>query len=232
MGSLPFNAVDIIVLGIVVVSGLLAFARGLVREVLAIVGWVGAAIITLYGIPYIRPYIGLFVHQEQIILDVIGGTFIFIVTLVALSLAGVGIARQISDSELSALDRSLGFVFGVARGMVLICLSYIVIIWALPPADHPRALRDARTLPLIDMGKELLTGLMPDSWRGNTARRSEEMRRDAEAEAKRIRDEAYKALIAPQVKPTAAAPRDTQGYSDKQRQVLDNLLEGNKGTTK
>lgn len=232
MDSLPVNAVDLIVIGIVVISGLLAFARGLVREVLAIVGWVGAAIITLYGIPIVRPYVGMFVHQEQIILDVIGGTFIFVVTLVAISLASIGIARQINDSELSALDRSLGFVFGVARGMVLICLAYMVIIWALPPADHPRALREARTLPLIDMGKELLTGLVPESWRGSTAKRSEELRRDAEAEARRNASKALETLMTPQVKPAAGAPREAQGYSDKQRQELENLLQGSKEQTK
>jgi membrane protein required for colicin V production len=227
MDSLPINPADLIVLAIIVISGLLAFARGLVREVLSIVGWVGAAIITLYGIPYVRPYVGLFVHQEQIIVDVVGGTIIFILTLVALSLASVGVARQVKDSQLNALDRSLGFAFGVARGMVLICLSYMVIVWALPPADHPKALREARTLPFIETGVVLLTGLVPDSWRGTTARRSEDIRRDAEAEARRAAGKAMETLIQPQVKP--APPRETQGYNETERQQLDRLLQGAKG---
>jgi len=227
MDSLPINPADLIVLAIIVISGLLAFARGLVREVLSIVGWVGAAIITLYGIPYVRPYVGLFVRQDQIIVDVVGGTIIFIVTLVALSLASVGVARQVKDSQLNALDRSLGFVFGVARGMVLICLSYMVIVWALPPADHPKALREARTLPFIETGVALLTGLVPESWRGATAKRSEDMRRDAEAEARRAAGKAMETLIQPQVKPAPA--RETQGYNEKERQQLDRLLQGAKG---
>lgn len=227
MDSLPINPADLIVLAIIVISGLLAFARGLVREVLSIVGWVGAAIITLYGIPYVRPYVGLFVHQEQIIVDVVGGTIIFILTLVALSLASVGVARQVKDSQLNALDRSLGFAFGVARGMVLICLSYMVIVWALPPADHPKALREARTLPFIETGVVLLTGLVPDSWRGTTARRSEDIRRDAEAEARRAAGKAMETLIQPQVK--SAPPRENQGYNETERQQLDRLLQGAKG---
>ncbi len=228
MDSLPFNPADLIIVAIIAVSGLLAFARGLVREVLSIVAWVGAAIITLYGIPYVRPYVGMFVHQDQIIVDVVGGTIIFILMLVVLSLASVSVARQVKDSQLNALDRSLGFVFGVGRGMVLICLSYMVIVWSLPPADHPKALREARTLPFIETGTELLKGLVPESWRGGaTARRSDEMRRDAEAEARRAAGKAMETLIAPQVK--TAPARDSQGYNDKERQEMDRLLQGAKG---
>jgi membrane protein required for colicin V production len=227
MDSLPINPADLIVLAIIVISGLLAFARGLVREVLSIVGWVGAAIITLYGIPYVRPYVGMFVRQDQIVVDVVGGTIIFILTLVALSLASVGVARQVKDSQLNALDRSLGFAFGVARGMVLICLSYMVIVWSLPPADHPKALREARTLPFIETGAELIKGLVPESWRGGaTARRSEDMRRDAEAEARRAAGKAMETLIQPQVR--SAPPRETQGYNEQERQQLDRLLQGAK----
>jgi membrane protein required for colicin V production len=228
MDGLPINPADLIVLAIIVISGLLAFARGLVREVLSIVGWVGAAIITLYGIQYVRPYVGLFVRQDQIIVDVVSGTIIFIVTLVALSLASVGVARQVKDSQLNTLDSSLGFVFGVARGMVLICLSYMVMLWALPPAEHPKALREARTLPFIETGAELIKGLVPETWRGATAKRSEEMRRDAEAEAKRAAGKAMDTLMQPQVKPAPA--RETQGYQDKDRQQLDRLMQGTKGT--
>jgi membrane protein required for colicin V production len=230
MDSLPFNPADLIIVAIIVVSGLLAFARGLVREVLSIVAWVGAAIITLYGIPYVRPYVALFIQQEQIIVDVVGGTIIFILMLVVLSLASVSVARQVKDSQLNALDRSLGFVFGVGRGMVLICLSYMVIVWSLPPADHPKALREARTLPFIETGVVLLTGLVPESWRGATAKRSEDQRRDAEAEAKRAAGKAMETLIAPQVKPAPA--RDTQGYNEKERQDMERLLQGAKGVQK
>ncbi len=226
MDSLPFNPADLIIVAIIVVSGLLAFARGLVREVLSIVAWVGAAIITLYGIPYVRPYVGLFVQQEQIIVDVVGGTIIFILTLVVLSLASVGVARQVKDSQLNALDRSLGFAFGVGRGMMLICLSYMVIVWSLPPADHPKALREARTLPFIETGVDLLKGLVPESWRGATAKRSDDMRRDAEAEARRAAGKAMETLIAPQVK--AVPARGAPGYNDKERQEMDRLQQGAK----
>jgi membrane protein required for colicin V production len=227
MDSLPFNAADLIIIAIIAVSGLLAFARGLVREVLSIVAWVGAAIITLYGISFVRPYVALFVQQDQFIVDVIGGTIIFILTLVVLSLGSMGVARQVKDSQLNALDRSLGFAFGVVRGMVLICLSYMVVVWSLPEADRPKALREARTLPFIETGSELLKGLVPEGWRGAMAKRSEEMRRDAEAEARRAAGKAMETLIQPQVKPTQA--RDAQGYNDKERQEMDRLLQGAKG---
>jgi len=226
MDSLPINPADLVVVAIIVVSGLLALARGLVREVLSIVGWVGAAIITLFGIPYVKPYVGAVVNQDEFVVNVVTGVAIFVVTLIALSLASYGIARQVKDSQLSALDRSLGFVFGVARGMVLVCLAYMVIAWALPEPDHPRSLREARTLPFIQMGVHLLTGLVPDSWRQD-GKRAAEIRRNAEAEARRNADKAMETLVAPQ--PKAPPPRDSQGYKPDERRDMERLIQGTKG---
>jgi membrane protein required for colicin V production len=226
--SLPINPADLVVIAIIIVSGLLALARGLVREVLSIVGWVGAAIITLFSIPYVKPYVAPLINQDEFVVNVVTGVLIFVVTLIAISLASYGIARQVKDSHLSALDRSLGFVFGVVRGMVLVCLAYMVIAWALPEPDHPRALREARTLPFIQMGVNLLTGLVPDSWRSNGTKRTEEQRRKDEAEeARRNAAKVLETLVAPQ--PKAPAPRETQGYKPDERRDMERLIQGTKG---
>ncbi len=228
MDGLPVNAVDLIIAAIVVVSGLLAFARGLVREVLSIIGWVGAAVVTLFAVPHVRPYLAPMVGTDPFLLNVATGVLIFVVTLVALSLASFGIAKQVKNSQLSALDRSLGFIFGLVRGAVLVCLAYMALVWSMPdPAQHPRVIQEARSLPLVQMGMATLTGMVPESWRGTTAKRSEDIRRDAEREAQRAAARALETLVAPQ--PKAAAQRETQGYNPKERQDMERLIQGTKG---
>ena len=229
MDSLPVNAVDLIVVAIVVISGLLAFARGLVREVLSIIGWVGAAIITLFGVPYLRPYMTPIVGTDTFILNVVTGVLIFVVTLIALSLASFAIARHVKNSQLSALDRSLGFIFGLLRGGVLVCLAYLVLVWSVPdPQQHPRVVQEARCLPLVQSGVAILTGLLPESWRGSATRRTEEIRRGAETEAQRATAKAMETLMT--LQPRAQAPRETPGYKPKERQDMERLIQGTKGT--
>lgn len=228
MDSLPVNAVDLIVAAIVVISGLLAFARGLVREVLSIIGWVGAAIITLFGVPYVRPYIAPIVGTDTFVLNVVTGVLIFVVTLIALSLASFAIARQVKNSQLSALDRTLGFIFGLLRGAVLVCLAYLVLVWSVPdPQQHPQVVKEARCLPLVQAGVAILNDLIPENWRGSTTRKAEEIRRSTETEAQRAAQRALEALIAPQ--PRAQPPREQPGYNPKERQDMDRLIQGTKG---
>ena len=229
MDSLPVNAVDLIVAAIVVISGFLAFARGLVREVLSLAGWIGAAILTYFGVPHLSPYMVAIVGSDPFILNVVTGVLIFVVPLIALSLASFSIARHVKDSHLSALDRSLGFVFGLLRGAALVCLAYLALVWSVPdPQQHPRAVLEARCLPLVQAGVAVLTGLVPERVRGSAGKRTEEIRRGAETEAQRAAQKAMETLIAPQ--PRAQAPRDTTGYNPKERQDMDRLIQGTKGT--
>ena len=71
------------------------------------------------------------------------------------------ISKRVQDSALNALDRSLGFLFGLARGAVVICLLYLGIEWMIPPAEQPTWLRSARTMTLIETGAHWLKSLVP-----------------------------------------------------------------------
>ena len=62
----------------------------------------------------------------------------------------------------SPIDRTLGFVFGLARGVFLVCLAYLLIAMALPPADWPPWLRDAKSGPYLNEGADLLKGFLPE----------------------------------------------------------------------
>ena len=122
MAELPFTFLDIAIGIVLLVSGLLAFVRGFVHEVLAVGAWVGAIFIAVFGFPYLRPYARDLIPHE-LAADVAAGAAIFVVALVVLSLLTRALSDRVKDSALNALDRSLGFVFGLLRGAVLVCLA-------------------------------------------------------------------------------------------------------------
>jgi membrane protein required for colicin V production len=137
--------VDFAVVGVVTVSALLAFMRGLVREVLGIGAWVGAGAASVWGLPLVRPQF----HQwfgTSPWADPIAFVAIFVVALIALMLVAHAIGRVVRGSPLGGLDRTLGLVFGLVRGAALVILAYIVG-GMLVPVDHwPGPLLEARLL--------------------------------------------------------------------------------------
>ena len=169
INDLPINVVDIGVLLILLVSAVLAYARGFVHEVLSVGGWVGAIFATFYGFPYAKPFARKYIALD-LAADLVAGTVIFIVTLVFLSLITRAIAKQVQASALNVLDRSLGFLFGLARGAVLVCVAYIGLELMVPEEDHPAVIRDARTMQLIKPGAALLKSLVPDHITGTSAK--------------------------------------------------------------
>ena len=162
MADFSFTLADVGVLVVLIISSLLAFARGLIKETLSVVGWVGAILAVLYLFPFLQPYTREFVPLD-ILADAITAITIFVIALVAISIVSYAIAKRVRDSSLNAVDRSLGFVFGLVRGGVVICIAYLILVQLVPPADHPSWIREARSLPTTEIGANLLLKLVPES---------------------------------------------------------------------
>ena len=161
MDSLPVNVTDIGVGVVLLVSALLAYARGFVHEVLAVGGWIGAIFATIYGFPYVKPFARDLIDLQWVA-DLSAGTVVFIVSLVVLSIITRAISNRVQASMLNALDRSLGFLFGIARGAVLVSLAYVGVELVQPVSEQPPWLRSARSMPVIEAGARLLRSLIPD----------------------------------------------------------------------
>ena len=130
------NAVDLGVLGVIALSAIFAFARGFVRETLSIIAWVGAALITLYGFNYVYGLVTRFV-STPLLADLVAGVGLFVVALILLTIITGYLARLVHSTSLSPIDRTLGLVFGLVRGAVLVSLAYLVLDVSLPPNDRP-----------------------------------------------------------------------------------------------
>lgn len=218
MDALPINITDIAVFAILLISAVLALSHGFVKEVLAIAGWVGAAVVALKLFPVLQPVTRQYVEHE-LLADGITGAGIFLVTLVLLSLVAGRIARLVRDSEINTLDRSLGFLFGLARGAVIVALGYLVLVQFVPPREFPAWLGEARSLPVVAYTADLLLTLAPEEIAAGL--RVVEDVGDSATKALRPQD----ALGVLQGAVTAPDSGDEKGYKSEDRRGLERLFE-------
>ncbi|MEQ8196273.1 MAG: CvpA family protein [Rhodospirillales bacterium] len=222
MDSWPFNFTDLAVLFIVLLSALLAFARGFVHEVLSIAGWVGAIFATIYGFPYVKPFARDLISWK-FVADIAAGTVIFIVSLIVLSIITRAAAKQVRGSALNALDRALGFLFGILRGAVVVCLIYIGIEMIWSPKEQPNWLRGAKSITAVEYGAALLKLLVPKE----TVQKSTEAAKDTADKARKMLEtqRVLREMIAPE--PKSAPKNAPEGYKAKERRDMNRLIEGN-----
>ena len=158
-----FNILDIVLIAVVVLSGLLALLRGFVHEVLSFGAWVGAALVSLYAFPYLQPHMRSLI-AVHVVADIVSGVALFLLALVVFSLIARSIARRVQESSLSALDRTLGLVFGLVRGAVLVSLAWLIFAWLVPEQQRPNWVQEARAVPMLKQGADMLRSLVPESF--------------------------------------------------------------------
>jgi membrane protein required for colicin V production len=226
MGNLPVTAVDIVVAVVLLGSAGFAFMRGFVHEVLAIAAWVGAVFAALYGFaplqPFFRSQIG-----STLVADIAAGAVLFLTTLLILSILTKMVADRVRRSALNSVDSSLGFVFGLVRGAVLLSLAYtgVVMIAEQPPAW----LAEAKTRPWLERGSDALRGLAPEGFGA-----AESSARQAGRDVRELKqtEETFRKYVSPQ--PASGSPdgkktgdKTGPGYDKESRSQLDRLIQTN-----
>ena len=127
-----FTIIDGVVALVIVLSALLAYGRGLVRELMAIVGWIAAAILAFLFAPQVEPLVGELPVVGEFLADscelsIIGAfALVFAAALIVVSLFTPLFSSLVQRSVLGGLDQGLGFVFGVARGFLLVAIAFFV----------------------------------------------------------------------------------------------------------
>jgi membrane protein required for colicin V production len=212
------SPLDIGVIAIVLIAGLVAFSMGFVRVVLALSGWVGAAFATMYGFQYVKPFARQWI-SPGFLADAAAGLVIFIATLVVLTIVSHAIGRQVRNSGLSALDRSLGLVFGLFLGAVIVSLGYIsigsVTDLSKDTAKQPEWISSARSKPWLQWGARQLQALAPPEFRGsmNNVPTGPDETLDR-----------FNKLNEPETR--KATEQKRQGYSNQERREMDRLIKG------
>mgnify|MGYP000899921462 CR=1 FL=1 len=158
---MPVSYLDLVVLGVVFVSAVLAMMRGFTREVLAIASWVAAAIVAYLFHKPLLPYVQQYISHPMISLAIAIGA-VFIVTLIVVSLITVRISDFILDSRIGALDRTLGFVFGAARGALICVIGFVFFTWLVPADKQPEWVKSSKARPYLESSGNSLRAMLPD----------------------------------------------------------------------
>ncbi|MBL8562221.1 MAG: CvpA family protein [Gemmobacter sp.] len=141
-----FTIIDGVVAAVIVLSAILAYSRGLIREIMAIAGWIGAAVLAYAFAAQAQPLVKEIPVLSKVIGDscelsiVVAFAAVFAIGLVIAALFTPLLSSWVNQSILGGLDQALGFLFGVARGVILVAVAFIVYDRALP----------GDTVPMVD----------------------------------------------------------------------------------
>ncbi|WP_299626633.1 CvpA family protein [Pelagibius sp.] len=221
MDSLPINLADLIVIIVLIVSGIFAFVRGFVHEVLAIGSWIAAAFVTLYSFPHARPLVEQYIPTE-FFASLVTGVVIFLVSLVLFSVVTRLLSNRVQQSSLGALDRSLGLLFGFARGAVIVVLAWMLLSFLMPEEERFDWVMEARSRPLVERGADLLLALVPEDLLEKGDEAAEDARR--RAEELRRQEQTYRQLVSPLRK--GDAPSEQPEYNQDMRGEIEKAIEG------
>jgi membrane protein required for colicin V production len=158
---MPVTLLDILLLVVMLVSGLLAMIRGFMREILSIGAWGVAALATLYAYAKVLPVAKTYFSSDMVATGVsVGG--IFLLTLLIVSIVTVRISDMILDSRVGALDRTLGFLFGLGRGLIIVVVAFLFFAWLVPERGQPEWVKGAKSKVVLQSVGQSLMSMLPD----------------------------------------------------------------------
>ena len=213
---------DFAVIGITILSGLISFWTGVVRIILGLLGWVGAFFFTIFLFEYLRPIVGKWISMS-LIADATTALFLFIVSLVILTLVSHNIDRRIRISRLSALDRSLGLVLGLVIGFGLVTIGYIGVSKFFKISDQkstqPHWIQGSKSRPLIEWSARFLFQFIPDTWSISPLESKSQMK---------TTQQKFEKLVEPQIRKFLKQNKD--GYTETERREMKRLFNQNQNT--
>jgi membrane protein required for colicin V production len=195
---------DYIVLGLLAISALVGFSRGAARELVAVAALLVGGATAIFGLHYAMPIADHLIHSHWVAVA-LALLLLFLAGYIVVRLAGAALVRHIHNANvLGALDRTIGLLIGLVRGLVVLGALQLMFIAATPADLQPKWITGARTWPLAaDMGR-LLESLAPQGL--DVAGRLKPAFERAVGEPSRDR-------------------RATEGYDARQRGEVDDLVE-------
>ena len=209
---MPFEYLDIILVGIMLVSGLLALMRGFTREVLSLVAW-GAAGVAALGAafnPELKRFAGQYL-QPELVAAIAVGAGAFLLVLIIMSLISVKLADLVLDSAAGPFDRTIGFFYGLARGFLLVVVVYLFYIWWIPREDHFSWVRNAKSLPVIEQASQVVISFLPVDI------------------AETLQGKTYFGSRGPNHGTVGADSEEDPKYNEEKKRKLDQLIESTQG---
>ncbi len=173
------NWFDIAVIGVVALSTLLATFRGFIKEILSLIGWVGAAVVTFVTLDKVRPYARQVVQSETVA-DIGAGVLIFLAVLVVWAFLSGFVTRRLRGGALGFVDGFFGLVYGAARGALLVAIAYVLLQLAYKENNMPPWVGAAITKPYLETGAAWLRRVSPEEWFERGRKAIEDVQRSGE----------------------------------------------------
>ena len=176
------NTLDVIVIALLLLSSVLAFARGMVLEMLSLLGWLIAYFGARFITPLLKDGVVAFVGAYKSLADWIKSItdienfvyvtlllVLFILIAVAFYFINHWLVKFIRISRLNLVDRSLGFAFGLVRGALLVSIVYLMAMWVWESDKMPSWIKEAKTAALMERGALLVQGFIPNDLKPKSA---------------------------------------------------------------
>lgn len=220
-----------------VISALIALNRGLVKEVLSIVGWVLATMAIIYLLPVCLPFTKKFV-ASGILAGILTALMIFVLFFVIWIYSTSQVIGKIRTSKLNGLDRLLGLFFGVMRAFLLVVLFNIMVSWIIPEDKQAAVLTESKyyqlagsfAKPLEEMIPQETLDLIKEKTKSLSAEDDEETEEDEKPAEKDEAVELFEKLAQPRIKKAVKdkskqLKEEITGYHQSERSDLDRLIE-------
>jgi membrane protein required for colicin V production len=156
---MELNWADFAVLGIVLLSTLISLIRGFVKEAISLATWVLAIWVSLKYTPFVSSYLVELVDVPSLRLG-IAGLILFISVLIVGALVNYIIGQLVDKTGFSGTDRTLGAVFGVLRGVLVVAL--IVILAGLTPIPQDPWWKQSYLLPKVQEKVVMYKAYLPE----------------------------------------------------------------------
>ena len=201
------GVIDLIILGIIVISVLFALYRGLVRELLGISSWLLAGFTALYSYdPLLKACDGTFENVK--LAAIVGSVLLALLVLIVMTIINAAITRRLRKSSLSGLDRIFGLIFGVARALLIVALIYIFAATMMLSPKYIAEMKEKnRSIEYIEQIAVYIQSVFPENIKADL---SAYQTTKKEKMKKRAQKKAIEAVVE---------------YNEKDRETLENMIE-------
>lgn len=227
--------IDFVVLGILFISGFIAWHRGFLKETLSVSSWLVASLSSVFVWPITKPFARSLV-EPQLLADILALVGVFFILLIPISFVSFRLSEMVRGSRAGPLDKSLGFVFGLARGLLVVGLAYVIFSSLTPEKSEPKWLSEARLLPVVKGTADVIRSLSGKApahaallaeGDGKSAENDEQPVTTKAADKKQTKRDT-KPKPVPKSGPTEATNEDGRkkptGYDSRSRNSLDALI--------
>ncbi len=142
---------DVLVTIVVLLSSMIGFLRGIIKEAFSILGWFGAALITFFMFPYVAEIMDEY-FKSIFIVNIVSIIVVFLVVLAVVSIFGALLLDNLREVRSGPIDRTFGTAFGLARGLLLVSALHFLVITLHNKEEPPKWLEEGETYKLTEWG--------------------------------------------------------------------------------